>query len=89
VTTQAMTRRVGLLEAFHGGSSACPRCSGTLIVVRDAITREFHSARSLPGGELSAEELLEHETERRCPRCGRERDENEGRGLVIKIGGRK
>ena len=26
MTTQAMTKRVGLLEASYGGSEACPEC---------------------------------------------------------------
>lgn len=68
-----------------GGSSACPRCTATLIVIRDAITEKVFSAKALPGGELSPEELHERETEEYCARCGRARDSSWS--SVIKIGG--
>jgi ssDNA-binding Zn-finger/Zn-ribbon topoisomerase 1 len=78
-------RRVDALEVsscIHDGGW-CPKCNETLIVIRDATTGAFHSARDGSGEELSAEELCEREA--RCPRCGRER----ATGLVIKVGGAK
>ena len=77
-------RRVDALETsigIGGGGESCPKCNETLIVIRDAITREFRSARSASGEEFSAEELSEREA--RCPRCHRKRE----RGLMIHLGG--
>jgi hypothetical protein len=82
-----LARRVGDLETRCGidDDGGCPKCNETLIVIRDAITSELHSARDASGAELSAEELRERE--RRCLRCGRERDSD--KELVIQLGGFK
>jgi hypothetical protein len=76
----AIERRISRLEAHYGGGAGgCPKCNEMLIVIRNAITGELHSARDGSGQELSSEELRERE--RRCHRCGRERDG--GKELVI------
>lgn len=68
--TSALERRLGALEAVSGGSGGCDRCRGTLVVVQNAISGALHSAR-WNGEDITEEELHEHETERKCPRCGK------------------
>jgi hypothetical protein len=80
----ALRQRVEVLEAATGGDGGCGRCRGLLITVRNVITGEFHSA-TWNGGEVSEEEVLERQEERRCPRCGRELDPDET--PVIRVGG--
>jgi hypothetical protein len=82
----ALETRVRRLEvATGGGGGGCDRCRGTLIVVSDAITAEFHSAR-WNGKPLDEHEASEHQTERECPKCGRRIDPN--KAAKIRIGGR-
>jgi hypothetical protein len=64
-----LERRVEALEAASGDGGGCDRCRGTLVVVSNAMTGEFHSAR-WNGGALSEVELRERETETKCPKCG-------------------
>src|SRR5215216_2769080 len=86
MSTSTLERRVQDLEAVARGDGGCPRCVGTLIIVGDAMTGTFRSA-SWNGEEITAEEAREHQTETRCPRCGRKLDpENRP---VIRVGGRK
>jgi hypothetical protein len=80
-------RRLATLEAASDdGGDGCPQCRGFMIVVRDAVTDEPRRA-SWNGEPLSAEEFAERETERRCPRCGRDMSGDEN--PVITIGGRR
>ena len=79
---QARVRR--LEEASGGDGEGCERCRGTLVVVSNAITGKFHSAR-WNGEDISEEDADERQTERRCPRCGRKLEpENSS---IIKVGG--
>ena len=80
------TRVRRLEEAGGDDGGGCPRCVGTLVIVSDAITGEFHSA-SWGGEPLSEEDTHEREAESRCPRCGRKLDPDET--PVIKVGGRR
>jgi phage FluMu protein Com len=82
----SLETRVERLEAAYGGDEGCPRCVGTLIIVGDATTDKLHSAK-WNGKEISEEELREHETETKCPRCGRKIDPDER--AEIKVGGRR
>jgi hypothetical protein len=78
-------RRVATLEALSGdGGDGCPRCRGTLLTIRDAITGELHRA-SWNGGEISPQELGQRRTETRCPRCGRDLTADDS--PVITMGG--
>ena len=70
------------LEAAAGGNGGCDRCSGTLVVVSNVITGEFHSA-TWKGKSITEGEAREHHSERECPRCGRRLGERP----VIKVGG--
>ena len=82
-----IARRVRRLEAgIGGGSEGCDRCCGTLFVVSNAVSGEFHSA-SWNGEPLGEHDAHEHETERKCPRCGRRLDP--GERPEIRIGGRR
>jgi hypothetical protein len=65
-----LEKRVEALEAAAGGHGGCDRCSGTLVVVSNAITGEFHSA-CWRGEALSDEEARQRRAETRCPKCGR------------------
>jgi ssDNA-binding Zn-finger/Zn-ribbon topoisomerase 1 len=80
--------RVRRLEDASGGGDGggCDRCRGTLIIVSDANSGEFHSA-SWNGEPLSEQEAREHETERKCPRCGRRIGLDEA--SEIRVGGRR
>ncbi len=81
-----LERRVEALEAATGGEGGgCDRCRGTLLVVSDAITGEFHSAR-WNGETLDRAELEERQTGTTCPKCGRRIDPDEY--TVISVGGR-
>ena len=81
-----LARRVEALEAATGGEGGgCDRCRGTLLVVSDAITGEFHSAR-WNGETLDRSELEERQAETNCPKCGRRIDPDEE--TVIGVGGR-
>jgi hypothetical protein len=85
MSISALEKRVQALEAAACGVGGCPRCVGTLIVVEDAVSGEFRSAR-WNDEEISEEEARGHQTERECPQCGRKLDpENDP---VIKVGGR-
>jgi len=64
--TTALERRVETLEASTGGDGGCERCCGTLVVVSDAMTGEFHSA-SWRGEDMSDEEFHERRAETECP----------------------
>jgi hypothetical protein len=79
---RSLERRVEALEASTGGAGGCERCRGTLVIVSDAITAEFHSA-SWGGEALSEEEAHERCTETKCPKCGARLD----LAQVIRIGG--
>ena len=81
-----LERRLKALEAASGGDGGCKRCRGLLVTVSNAITGEHHSA-TWNGETLSEGELLERETEARCPRCGRELNPDEA--PVIRLGGRR
>jgi Zn finger protein HypA/HybF involved in hydrogenase expression len=72
--------------AGGGGGEGCPRCVGVLVIVSDAVSGEFDSA-SWNGEPLSEHETHEHETEHKCPRCGRKLDH--GERLEIGVGGRE
>lgn len=80
-----LEKRVGLLEA-RGGGGGCPRCSGTLIVVRNTVSGELAYSR-FNGEEISEEELTERQSQLRCPKCGREIGPASLEGPVIEIGG--
>jgi hypothetical protein len=77
--TIALERRLEALEASTGGDGGCERCSGTLVVVSNVITGEFHSA-TWNGESITEEEASEHHTERKCPRCGRRLGERARQG---------
>jgi hypothetical protein len=81
---RSLERRVEALEASTGGAGGCERCRGTLVIVSDAITAEFHSA-SWCGEALSEEEAHERTTETKCPKCGARIDPDET--PVIRVGG--
>ena len=81
-----LERRLKALEAASGGDGGCERCRGLLVTVSNAITGEHHSA-TWNGETFSEGELLEGETEARCPRCGRELNPDEA--PVIRLGGRR
>ncbi len=78
-----LERRVEALEAAGGDGGGCDRCRGLRVTVRNCISGELRSAR-WNGEALSAEELAERETEKRCPRCGR--DLSGDKPPVIKVG---
>ena len=60
--------RLEALEAATGGEGGgCDRCRGTLLVVSDAITGEFHSAR-WNGETLDRAEFHERQAETNCPK---------------------
>jgi hypothetical protein len=80
----ALERRVEALEAASGVGGGCERCVGTLVLVSNVITGEFHSAR-WRGEALSEDDALERQTETRCAQCGRKLDP--GEAPVIRIGG--
>jgi hypothetical protein len=84
--TTSLQTRVRRLEEASGGDGGCERCCGTLVIVSNVITREFHSA-SWRGEDMSEEEFHERRAETRCPRCGWELDPDEA--PVIKVGGRR
>jgi uncharacterized protein with PIN domain len=79
-----LAKRVEALEAATGGDGGCHRCSGTLVVVSNAMTGEFHSA-SWRGEALSEEETRQRRAETRCPKCGRRLEA--GDAPVIQVGG--
>jgi hypothetical protein len=83
MTTSTLQRRVEALESAYGDGGGCDRCTGTLVIVSDAITGEFDSA-SWNSEPLSEEDAHERETETRCPRCGRRIDPDEA---VVEVGG--
>ncbi len=84
-TTASLERRVEALEAAGGGDGGgCDRCVGTLVIVEDAISGEFHSA-SWNGEPLDEAELHEREAETKCPKCGRRIDPDET--TTIAVGG--
>jgi len=84
----AVEQRLKRLEESGGsdGGDGCPRCRGTLVSIRDAVSGELHRA-SWNGDEISPQELDERSTEERCPRCGR--DMSGDVSPVITIGGRR
>src|SRR5215218_4903448 len=85
----ALETRVGRLEEAFGGDDSeggCPRCVGTLSIVEDAISGEFHSA-SWNGENITEEEAREHQTERKCPWCGTRIDHDEA--CERTLGGRR
>jgi hypothetical protein len=80
-------RRLATLEASEAagdGGDGCPRCRGTLLTIRDAITGEPHRA-SWNGAAISEADLEERRTEVRCSRCGRDLTADDS--PVITIGG--
>ena len=79
-----LEKRVEALEAASGGGGGCERCRGLLVTVSNVITGEFHSAR-WNGEEVSEEEILERQEEKKCPRCGRDLTLDEA--PVIRVGG--
>lgn len=79
-----LEKRLEALEASSGGDGGCERCRGLLVTISHAITRELHSAK-WNGKTISEEEVLEHRTEARCPRCGQEL--TPGEVPVIRLGG--
>jgi hypothetical protein len=90
-------KRLEVLERTYGigddgGGDGCPRCRATLVVIRD-VAGKFRSSKAISSegtGGLSEEELSERETEKECPRCGRElTGESSARGPQIDIGGRR
>jgi hypothetical protein len=84
MSASALERRVESLEASGGDGGGCDRCRGVLVIVRNAMTREVHSAR-WRGEALSADETRERRAETRCPKCGARMDPDEA--PVIKVGG--
>ena len=84
--TSSLEKRVESLEATTGGDGGCDRCRGMLVVVSNAVTGEFHSAR-WNGEDISEEEASEHQAERRCPRCGSKLDPESS--SVIRLRGRR
>jgi hypothetical protein len=84
VSAQGLERRVEALEAAGGDGGGCERCSGVLVVVSNAVTREFHSA-TWNGEGMSEVEAREHERRRECPGCGRRLDAEDT--PVIWVGG--
>ena len=78
-------RRVAALEASEAADDGCPRCRGTLLTIRDAITGELHRA-SWNGAAISEAGLEERRTEVRCSRCGRDLTASGG-SPVITLGG--
>jgi hypothetical protein len=85
-TSEALQTRVKRLEAVGGDGGGCDRCRGTLLVVSDAISGEFHSA-SWNGEPLDEVELDERQVETRCPKCCRRIDPDET--TTITVGGRR
>jgi hypothetical protein len=85
-TSEALQTRVKRLEAGGGGGGGCDRCRGTLMVVSDAISGEFHSA-SWNGEPLDEVELDARHVETRCPKCDRRIDADET--TTITVGGRR
>jgi hypothetical protein len=77
---------VEALEAAAGGDGGCDRCRGTLVIVENAISGEFHSA-TWNGEPLDRAELEERHAETTCPKCGRRIDPDEG--VEIRVGGRR
>jgi hypothetical protein len=69
------------LPAETGAASGAADCRWT---VRHAIMGEHHSA-TWNDEAISEEELLERQTEAKCPRCGRELNPDEM--PVIRLGG--
>lgn len=86
MSTPTLKKRVVALEAASGGDGDCERCCGLLVTVSDAITGEFYSA-SWNSEAISEEDLLERQTETKCPRCGRKLDPDNT--SEIKIGGHR
>jgi hypothetical protein len=84
MSASALERRVEALEASGGDGGGCDRCSGVLVIVSNAITGEFHSAR-WRGEALSEDEARERQTETRCPKCGRRIEPDAA--PVIRVGG--
>jgi hypothetical protein len=83
----SLETRVRRLEETAGDDGGgCPRCAGTLIIVEDAVSGKFHSA-SWNGEDITEEEARTHQTETRCPRCGRKLDPENS--PVIRVGGRR
>jgi ssDNA-binding Zn-finger/Zn-ribbon topoisomerase 1 len=83
MSPSTLERRVEALEA-SGGNGGCDRCRGVLVIVSNAMTGEFHSAR-WRGEALSDDEARERRAETRCPKCGARMDPDEA--PVIKVGG--
>jgi hypothetical protein len=84
-TSGVLQKRIRRLE--ESGADAgdgCKRCRGLLVVVSNAITGELHAA-SWNGEALRGDELLERETEAKCPKCGVRIDY--GATPVIRVGG--
>lgn len=79
-----LLERVEALEAAGGDGGGCERCRGLLVTVHNCVSGAFHAAR-WNGEALSAEELAERETEKKCPRCGRNLEAD--KPSVIKVGG--
>jgi hypothetical protein len=87
MSTQALERRVEALEEASVGDEGCPRCVGVLIIVGDATTDKVLLYAKWNGEEISEEELRAHESQTKCPRCGRKIDPDER--AEIKVGGRR
>ena len=85
MATSLETRVRRLEEATGGGGGGCDWCRGTLTVVSDSITGEFHSAR-WNGETLDRAELEERQMGTTCPKCGRRIDP--GEATEVRVGGR-
>jgi adenine-specific DNA methylase len=79
------SRLYALEEASGDGGGGCGRCRGLLVTVRSAPSGTFKWAR-WNGEEISEDEVIERSQEARCPRCGRDIDQDEE--THIKIGGK-
>ncbi len=79
-----LAKRVEVLEATVGVGGGCERCRGVLVVVSNAITGEFHSAR-WRGEALREEETRRRRAKPKCPKCGRKLEPDEA--PVIRVGG--
>jgi hypothetical protein len=64
----------------------CRKCRGLLVVIRDVVSGEFHSAH-LDGEEITEELVRKHDAEKRCSVCQRELDHE--KALIITLGGPK
>jgi hypothetical protein len=83
IVSSTLERRVEALESASGGGG-CERCRGVLVVVSDAMTGEFRSARRR-GEDLTEAEYHELRAETRCPKCGTRIDLDAA--PVIMVGG--